>query len=397
MRRRLGKFVGPIRSALAGIVLTALAACSPPPLHTDGRETGRIEIAPLKSYGTLQANILLSLAGVKGITAAYSIDCYRIVYSSSDENGKPIKLSGLLALPHGTPARGLVSFQHGTTSDRESVPSNLSTDGLAAAIVFAGNGFAAIAPDYDGLGISRRSHPYYVAADTARAVVDMIHAVRHIEGVPVSPPFLFGFSEGAFADLAAQRALEAQGETVLGDAAVSGAYDLRKISLPFVLQGRSPNDSTYLALWVRGYAVRYGHPLDSAFTPRYARLVPELFDTPHSVEDVIAALPPDPRALFTPAALNALDGRGRHWLIDALAQNGVNDWVARAPIRFYYSTGDVDVTPVESTTIERQMASRGANVRAIDVGSGDHTEAILKAAPLVLEWLQTLPVATTAR
>jgi hypothetical protein len=95
--------------------------------------------------------------------------------------------------------------------------------------------------------------------------------------------------------------------------------------------------------------------------------------------------------------LNALDGRGRHWLIDALAQNGVNDWVARAPIRFYYSTGDVDVTPVESTTIERQMASRGAKVRAIDVGSGDHTQAILKAAPLVLEWLQTLPVATTAR
>jgi pimeloyl-ACP methyl ester carboxylesterase len=382
------------RNGVAACAVFTIAACSPPQLQTDGKENSRIEITPLKSYVALQSRVMMWLAGVKGISAANTIDCYRIIYPSSDENGKPIRLSGLLALPRGMTARGFVSFQHGTTSDRQSVPSNLNTDGLAAAIVFAGNGYAVIAPDYAGLGVSPGPHPYFVAADTARAVVDMIHAVRHIHGVPSSPPFLYGFSEGAFASLAAQRVLEAAGEPVLADAAVAGAFNLRAISIPFTLMGKSPNDSTYLALWVRGYAMRYGHPLNSAFAPRFAKLVPELLDTPHSVDDVIKALPSDPRELFTPAVLHAIDGKGQHWLVDALAENEMGDWAAKAPIRFYYATDDVDVTPVESTTTARQMAAGGSIVQAVNLGNGDHTQAILKSVPLVLEWLQTRSAAT---
>lgn len=385
---------------IVGVMLTGmalvLASCSPPPLATDDKLSRGLEITPLKSYLALHADVLLWLAGVRDIRAHETIDCYRIVYPSRDEFGRPIQLSGLLALPHGRPARGLVSFQHGTTSDRQSVPSNLSVDGLAAAIVFAGDGYAVVAPDYVGLGVSQRPHPYYVAADTARAVVDLIHAARHIRGVPMGPIFLMGFSEGGFADLATQRALESNGEAVLGDAAVAGAFNLRTISIPFTLKGRSPNDSTYLALWVRGYAMRYAHPLDSAFTPQYARLVPDLFDAPHSVDEVTRALPRDPRKLFNAATLRSLDGKGEHWLIDALARNEVGNWTAKAPIRFYFSTDDSDVTPAESTTIARQMAARGSDVEAVNLGSGDHTQAILKAAPRVLQWLKTLSAAQAA-
>ncbi len=382
-------FLRLIRHLAAAAVVTAVAGCSAPPLQTDGKEAGPIEITPLKTYVSLHSNVLLWLAGVNGVSAADTIDCYRIIYRSSDAAGKPIRLSGLLALPRGLPARGLVSFQHGTTSNRQFVPSNLSTDGLAAAIVFAGNGYAAIAPDYEGLGVSLRPHTYYVADDMARAVVDMIHAVRHIRGVPASPPFLIGFSEGAYANFAAQRALEASGETVLADAAIAGAFNLRSISIGWTLKGASRNASTYLALWVRGYATRYGHPLDTAFTPQYAQLVPRLFDTPHEVDDVIKALPRDPRALFRPEVLKALDGTGHHWLVDALAANEMGDWAAKAPIRLYYGTNDVDVLPLEATTTARQMAARGSDIRAVNVGSGDHDHSILAAAPQILEWLRS--------
>jgi Secretory lipase len=206
----LRRLSGYVFAVLAG---TAISGCTPPALHADGEPGRHLEILPLTTYGTVQSRGLLWLAGVKGIGVSNSIDCYRIVYASVDEKGKPIRLSGMLALPHALTPRGLVGFQHGTTPDRESVPSNLSTDGLAAAILFAGNGYAVIAPDYAGLGISRLPHPYYVATDTARAVVDMIHSVRHIRGVPSSAPFLVGFSEGGYASLAAQRALEAAGES----------------------------------------------------------------------------------------------------------------------------------------------------------------------------------------
>jgi pimeloyl-ACP methyl ester carboxylesterase len=218
----------------------------------------------------------------------------------------------------------------------------------------------------------------------------MIAAVRHIRGVPGSPPFLIGFSEGGYASLAAQRALEAAGEKVLGVAAVAGAYNLRAISIPWTLRGASPQASVYLALWVRGYATRYGHPLNTAFTPHYAALVPELLDTPHDVDAVIKALPRDPRALFLPVTLNAIEGKGRHWLVDALAENEMGDWRARAPIRLYYGADDVDVPPSESIATARQMTARGSNVHAVNVGPFDHNQSILAAVPLILHWLEEL-------
>jgi alpha-beta hydrolase superfamily lysophospholipase len=385
-----------IRTSLAVIAMLAVAACSQPP-HLETHGPGRIGIRPLKSYSALQSKALMWLAGLKGITAENTIDCYRIVYLSTDASGKKSDLSGLLALPHGVAPRGLVSYQHGTTSSRDSVPSTLDTNGLAAAILFAGNGYALIAPDYVGLGVSKGPHPYMVAADSARAVVDMIHAVRHIKGVPGSPPFLIGFSEGGYVSLAAQRALEAHHEAVLGTAAVAGAFNLRAISIPFELKGPSPNASTYLALWVRGYATRYGHPLDSALTPHYAALLPQLFDTPHEPDEVERALPRDPRAMFAPATLAALDGKGSHWLVDAMAENEMGDWAAQAPMRLYYGTADADVSPRESIVTAAQLAARGGHVQAINVGAVDHNESVQRAAPLIVTWLQALSQAPVAR
>lgn len=378
------------RVCAAAVAAAALAACSPPPLGIDHDGRG-IEVTPLKSYGPWRSRFMLWLVGLKNVRPENTVDCYRVLYPSTDDGGHPIRLSGLLAMPRNVAPRGLVSFQHGTTSDRSFVPSNLSTDGLAAAVIFAGSGFATIAPDYQGLGASGGPHPYFVATDTARAVVDMIHAVRHIDGVPRDAPLLIGFSEGGYASLAAQRAMEATREPVLADAAIAGAYNLRTISLPWTLKGKSEQSSAYLALWVRGYAERYGHPLASVVTPRYAKLIPELFDTPHDADVVVKALPRNPREMFQPSALNALDGRGTQWLVTALAANAMSDWKARAPVRLYYGASDVDVPPVEAITTARQLSARGSSdVRAIRIGPEDHNQSVLVAAPLILDWFEAL-------
>jgi pimeloyl-ACP methyl ester carboxylesterase len=378
-----------IRTVFVSTALV-LAACSPPPLKTDRSLSASVEITPLKTYSIPQSRLMLWLAGVNGIGTVNAVDCYRVVYVSSDGRGKPTRLSGLLALPHGKPAQGLVSFQHGTTSDRSEVPSNLSTDGLAAALVFAGNGFAAIAPDYLGLGISSRPQSYFVAADTARAVIDLLHAARHVEGVPSSPPFLIGFSEGGYASLAAQRVLEQQGEKVLATASIAGAFNLRSISIPWALTGQAQQDPIYLTLWVRGYANRYGHPLSSVFVPKYAKLVPLLLDTPHDSGQILAALPKDPRELFLPEVLRAIKGDGHHWLADALSENEMADWKAVAPIRLYYGSHDVDVPPLEATFTAHLMTERGSDVRAINVGAVDHNQSVLVAAPMILQELEEL-------
>lgn len=143
-----------LRSLLIATSLLAVGCMQPRSIQTpDG-----LQLTPLKTISTVQARVMLSLAGVKGIPVSSSVDCYRMLYSVNSD-GDVVQLSGLLALPRDVAPRRLVSFQHGTTTTRSAVPSQPDGTGLAAAIVFAGNGYALIAPDYPGLGEAAGRHP----------------------------------------------------------------------------------------------------------------------------------------------------------------------------------------------------------------------------------------------
>ena len=373
------------RSFLIGAAASLpLAGCLAPPKL--GAGTG-VTVTPLKTYSTLQSSALLKLAGVKGVAAAHAVDCYRVSYPSHDAKGRPIRLSGMFAMPRGVAAKGLVSWQHGTTTTRAEVPSNLSTDGAAAAIVFGGNGYATVAADYIGLGESMLTHTYLVADDTARAVIDLIHAARTIPGTPATAPFLIGFSQGGHASLAAQQTMEAAGEAVLGVASVAGPHNLRTISFPAALKGGSPSHSLYLSYMARGYSARYDQPLESVLTGQAAALCHTLYDQPHKPDDIIAALPKAPRSLFTPAFLDDFDQGRPNWLLQAIGANETSHFTSKAPVRLYYGHSDIDVPPAEATTTAAMLTQRGARAVSVDVGPYDHNPSILHAAPLALDWL----------
>jgi hypothetical protein len=65
----------------------------------------------------------------------------------------------------------------------------------------------------------------------------------------------------------------------------------------------------------------------------------------------------------------------------------------RSPVRFYFGSEDVEVTPEESLNAARVMSQRGADVRAINVGPLGHDPSMLSAAPLILTWLGELDAA----
>jgi pimeloyl-ACP methyl ester carboxylesterase len=373
------------------IALAALAAgCAHPPAI---ESPGDVQLTPLKSISTLQARVMLTLAGVKGVPVENSVDCYRMQYRASID-GKVVQLSGLLALPRGVESRRLVSFQHGTTTTRTAVPSQPDGTGIAAAIAFAGNGYALVAPDYPGLGESAGRHPYYVADEIGPAVVAMIEAAQRLDNVPDGPVFLSGFSEGGWASLAALRLLESQGKRVVGSAQVAGAYDLRRVSLPAALKGGAPSHSLYLAYAAWGQSEHYGHTLDSVLTPEYAVTVERLF-AGAKPKEIVSTLPPDPRSMFNQAFLDAYDHDQSHWYLDAFAANSLVDVMPRAPVRLYYGSKDLDVVPEEALALERSMRARGADVKAIDVGPVGHDPSMLAAAPLILAWLREFDASAT--
>jgi pimeloyl-ACP methyl ester carboxylesterase len=351
-----------------------------------------VQLTPLRTISTAEARVLLFLTRVQGISVRNATDLYRMNYTLARPDGKIVPLSGLLALPRGLVSRRLVSFQHGTTTTRTAVPSKPDGTGIATAIAFAGNGYALVVPDYPGLGDSAGRHPYYVADAIAPAIVAMIEAAQQLQAVPKAPVFLSGFSEGAWASLAALRIMEDEGANVLGSALVAGAYDLRRVSLPASMKGGSSAYSLYLAYAAWGQSEYYGQPLDSVLTSEYAELVNRLFEgaTP---QEILSALPADPRQIFNQSLLDAYDHDGSHWYLDKFTSNSVVNVIPRSPVRLYFGSEDMEVTPQESLNAARVMRLRGADVRAIDVGPVGHDPSMLSAAPLILTWLRELEAA----
>ncbi|MEO0961016.1 MAG: hypothetical protein AAFY01_01205, partial [Pseudomonadota bacterium] len=332
----------------------------------------RIEmIEPLSSYTALQGRALMWLAGIDGISPDTTIDTYRVTYAVPGAREGAQSQTGLLALPRGREPRSLVSWQHGTTTSPDYVPSNLSVDGLAASLLFAGRGHALVAADYEGLGGSQtRIHPYLIVEPTVASVLGLIEAARTLPALSGADDlFLAGFSQGANASMATHRQIEADGGTVLGTAAIAGGVNLRQISLPEALAGDAPNDVLYLAYMVRGYTDYYGHAPETVLSADYAGRLEEIFGAGLLPDDILAALPRDPKLLFNESFLAAARGEGEHWMLEAVAANEPVDWAPRAPMRLYYGEADKDVVPAEADMTRARMLAQGdANVITQSVG-----------------------------
>ncbi len=397
-----------MRSTLAIAALTAVActpalriATSPDPAHA--RPGALSSVTPVGGY---RSWVLRALIWSQGLSAAfptqYGVSLYRVEYWTTAPGGHVALASGLVALPRADSLRGVVSFQHGTASERSAAPSAPDPDnGVLAAAVFAGTGYLLVAPDYLGFGTSPEPHPYYHAESTANAVVDLLRASREVVAAAgfawPGALFLTGFSQGGHATLAAQRAIEANpgdGLDLLASASVAGPFDLADIGFPSALEGRSRFASLYIAWIANTYARIYGMPLESVVREPYRSQLQLLFDGAHSGDAIVAALPAQPRELLTPGFLAEYDAGRESWFVTRLAENSLLDWTPRAPIRLYYGEADVDVAPAEALVAATHFAARGADVRAISVGAVDHEGSVLAAFQQVRAWFDELAPAT---
>ncbi len=320
---------------------------------------------------------------------------YRLTYRTRDWNGEPIEATGLVAVPHKRPLRGIVSYQHGTTTQRSAVPGNASIDGRLMAAAFAGGGYLLVAADYIGMGGTPRIQPYLHAGSAARASADMLTAAREfLASRSISLPNrlnLIGFSQGGHATAALQRALESKGgSTVVAAATVAAPLDLAAISFPTALQGGAKSHTVYLAYMVYAYAVIYGEAIDAIIAEPYASRLATAFDGNHDNDAIKALLPQAPRDLFTPAFLAAFDAGESTWLSRALVVNEVFRWAPRAPLRLYFGSRDRDVAPAEATTAAAAMTALGGNVQAIDVGPYDHEDSAFHSIADIRRWFDGL-------
>lgn len=352
-----------------------------------------VSVTPLRTLpGKAAVKAELASDGFAAASARYGIRTYRLVYRTIDAHGRPTTASGLLALPIGGPrVLTTVSFTHGTEMYRSDAPS-MQPGGFepAPAYTFASAGFAAVEPDYLGLGTGPGLQPWMDVPSETTAALDMLRAARayvtsHGE-VLRRKVLVTGFSQGASAALGLGRALQARADHWfrLGALApISGAYDFQGAEIPALLDGElvrlnpdprqgAKTSVIYAALTLVGinrvHHV-YAKPAE-VFAPAYAGTIEQLLDGRHTGIQVVDGTPATLDKLLTAHGFALLRHPSGGLAAALKIISGVcAGWTPTAPVRLYMAAGDEQAVNANTWHCQAQFAASHSHVPVINLGT----------------------------
>ncbi|MDD3266805.1 MAG: lipase family protein [Burkholderiales bacterium] len=189
----------------------------------------------------------------------YNVRGYKVSYLTPDMHGKPRQVSGAVIIPDSEkPLKGVVVMYHYTVLDKKNIPSNFNKDAThyseIISATLASKGYAVVAPDYLGYGDDESSvHPYVLYPE-----VNALSGIYMLKGFESSftkklsfektkddkiKLYMGGYSEGsAYALWAAKifqenpRYLNSNGYKLIKLAPVSGAYNISKVLLDYLIE-----------------------------------------------------------------------------------------------------------------------------------------------------------------
>jgi hypothetical protein len=132
---------------------------------------------------------------------------WRVLYRSTSLSGAPIAVSGIVAVPPGSPPAGgwpVLALAHGTVGIADDCAPSRRPGTTASEV--AKQGVIVTATDYEGLGTEGR-HPYLIGESEARGVIDSVRAARAL-GPEVGAGDRYavvGYSQGGHAALFANQ------------------------------------------------------------------------------------------------------------------------------------------------------------------------------------------------
>ena len=346
---------------------------------------------------------LLDLAlGNNAPVSLYDMSMYSIEYEIIDSQGMSDTLSGLVSFPLApTKSFPIASYQHGTTIEDSNVPSvtglNLSNQEVSIiSIAMASSGFIIILPDYSGLGSSEGYHPYIIADTYTPAITNMIRAVKELStDLNINNSFmynnqlyLFGYSEGGYATMAAQRDIEQSMSDEFNLTAtfpMAGPYDLSGTMVDFYLSINFYPQPYYVANVLFNHLHYYDtlQNLDQYFLPFWADTLSSLFDGTHSGSFINSMMPDSPIEILLPDVIDDFSSNGENLFRQTLEENTLLDWTPVTPTYLIHAIAD-DIVPIANAQVAyNTFIDNGAeSVRLIEmpVSIGGHEDA----APLCL-------------
>lgn len=363
-------------------------------------DTSRSSIELVREFTPQQLDELAAKARIAPIAgpAVCSVVVYRLRYDTRGGRGEAVTSSAAVLLPRGPAAacggpRPLVGYARGTAFVRETDMARLElgeADAVAAATIFAAQGYALVALNYVGYaGSSASYHPYYELTSQAG---DMIHAIRAARAqtaalglVEDGRLFLTGYSQGGAVVLATQRAIEQQpaGQRLRLTAVASsaGATMIGDMAQRVFAGQPSIGATGFLPLLVSSYQQSYGgiyeRAADVYAAPFEAIAQPGRLPGEQGYPQLLAS-GQLPQALFdrgdgkpflvNPAFQRAFNADPQNPFRQALVRNNLNGWTPKAPLQLCHGRQDALVTFDNTKTVYDDFKARGsAAVRLIDL------------------------------
>jgi len=307
---------------------------------------------------------------------------YRLTYNTVSPSGEAVVASGALYVPDVKGALPLLNYNHGTIfpSKEKNAPSYINDRDAESGIakLFAANGYLVVMPDYIGYGTTKNlEHPYGAYHITAKAVKDMLYAVKEFcadkELTLSGKNFFSGWSEGAAVSMATVLDLEKNNDgnfkptaTVLN----AGPY-YTSAFVDHILDAK--DDLKYMKsyVWVlQSYNRLYNisKPPAYYFTEPNAGMLKK--------EGVEADITNNPGELFTDVFRLSYKAGKETALVNAFKENDLWTGHPGSPVIFCHGDKDDYVPLFNSQEAYDEMKAKGADVQLKIFKGHSHTSSV---------------------
>lgn len=357
------------------------------------------------------------LAGA--VPTEYAVEIWRIVYNTIDGDGNAAKASGAFVFPLSTGRRNaLASYQHGTVTEHASVPGRDGYEQIVGTLLASNSGIATAMPDYLGLGhkpgnpegLYSKIHPYVVADVAATATVDLLRACRKFTQRDTAKyrlneqVFLFGYSQGGQATMAALKMIEthhADEFKIAAAAPMAGPYDLGGVQADALAADTRYDAPYYLPFVMLAFNEQYNlYPSVGDFIKfPYSQQLPSLYDGYHGGGAIDRIMPDTPNRIIKTYVLDDYRTNSNHRLRVALKKNDLTNWKPKSRMKMYHCDGD-QLVPIANTNIaySRFIANgaSAADIQKVEVqallglGPTRHQDCALWALLDCLSWFRSL-------
>ena len=377
--------------AVALVVAAALTGCTPPLVQrgeddiVEAPSTARfyVQPSPLPAGGP---GALIRSEHIVGSPLGSS--AWRIMFHSTDLNGRDVVNTGLVVIPAAKPPAGgrtIVSWGHPTTGVAQKCAPSRALDpfDLVEGLTdFLNRGYVVVYTDYTGMGTAGPDS-YLIGETAGRNVLDAARAARRLLKDDASDRVvLWGHSQGGQAALfAAQLApVYAPELRVLATAVAAPATDLASLLRADIGDISGVSISSYA---FDAYSKVYGYPLQSVLTPAAIGALPAMNElcllSQNSALHAIAKpligkfLTADPETTEPWAGLLAANTPG----------------AARIASPLFVAQGEADqlVRPASTDAFVEHVRAGGTVVTYDRIPGATHGTVALRALRSLFDWL----------